>query len=203
MEKILLIGAGGHASSCIDVIESTNHFEIVGLVDKDDSLYDDKIGYPFLGTDNDLEFLSQNYSHALVTVGQIKSPRVRIKLFKLLNELNFVLPVVVSSKAYVSENAKVGKGSIIMHGAIVNSNATIGENCIINSQALIEHDAVIGDHCHISTGALINGEVKVGNESFIDSGAVTNHCTSIGKNCIVGAGVIIKGNIRSNQIIKN
>ena len=33
-KKIILIGAGGHAESCIDVIESTNKYEIIGLVAK-------------------------------------------------------------------------------------------------------------------------------------------------------------------------
>ena len=31
--KLALIGAGGHAVSCIDVIEKTNKYKIVGLVD--------------------------------------------------------------------------------------------------------------------------------------------------------------------------
>ena len=203
MDKILLIGAGGHARSCIDVIESTGHFKIGGLIEKDKDLNYKNLGFPTLGTDDDLEILRQKYSYALVTVGQVKSPRIRIKLFNLLKKLNFVLPVITSSRAYVSKSAKVGKGTIIMHGAIINTNATIGENCIINNQALIEHDAVIGDHCHISTSSVINGEVSVGDESFIGSGSVTKHCISIGNNCVVGAGSIIKGDVRSNQVIKS
>ena len=35
MDKIILIGAGGHARSCIDVIEATGNFEIGGLIEKD------------------------------------------------------------------------------------------------------------------------------------------------------------------------
>ena len=31
--KIVLIGAGGHAKSCINLIERTNDFKIVGLTD--------------------------------------------------------------------------------------------------------------------------------------------------------------------------
>ena len=33
MKKIILIGGGGHALSCIDVIESEKKFKIVGIVD--------------------------------------------------------------------------------------------------------------------------------------------------------------------------
>ena len=202
MDEIILIGAGGHARACIDVLEEENQFEIAGLIEKDESMANVNLGYPIIGTDNDLKDLRQQYSNALITVGQIKSPAIRIKLYQLLKELDFTLPIIVSSQAYVSKHAKIGVGTIIMHDAIVNANARIGKNCIINSKVLIEHDAIIGDHCHIATGAIVNGEVVVGNESFIGSGVVTRQCISIGNNCVIGASVVLKSNVESNRIIK-
>ena len=203
MDKILLIGAGGHARSCIDVLEEENQFEIAGLIEKGESISNESLGYPVIGTDDDLKVLRQQYKNALITVGQIKSPKIRIKLYKLLKELDYTLPIIISPHAYVSKHAQIGEGSIIMHGVIINANAKIGNNCIINNRALIEHDAVIGDHCHIATGAIINGEVFVGNETFIGSGAVTKQCISIGNNCIVNAGIVLKRDVEPNQLIKN
>ena len=203
MDKILLIGAGGHARSCIDVLEEENQFEIAGLVEKGESISNESLGYPVIGTDDDLKVLRQQYKNALITVGQIKSPKIRIKLYQLLKELDFTLPVIVSPHAYVSKHAQIGEGSIIMHGVIINANAKIGNNCIINNRALIEHDAVIGDHCHIATGAIINGEVSVGDETFIGSGAITKQAISIGKNCVIGAGVVLKNDIESKKVVKN
>ena len=202
MDEIILIGAGGHARSCIDVIEQSGQFKIAGLVEKGKLNNKENLGYPIIGTDDDLQNLRQKYSHSLITVGQIKSPKIRIKLYQLLKELDFTLPVIVSSQAYVSKHAQIGEGSIIMHGVIINANAKIGNNCIINNRALIEHDAVIGNHCHIATGAIINGEVSVGNETFIGSGAVTKQCISIGNNCIVGAGIILKNDVKHNLAVK-
>jgi sugar O-acyltransferase (sialic acid O-acetyltransferase NeuD family) len=203
MDKILLIGAGGHARACIDVIEMSNQFKIVGLIEKDKEITDSNLGYPTIGVDNDLQNLRQKYNHALITVGQIKSPIIRIKLYQLLIELDFQLPVIISPKAYVSKHSQIGEGSIIMHGAIVNANAKIGKNCIINNYSLVEHDSTIGDHCHIATGAIINGEVTIGCETFIGSGAITKQCISIGNNCIIGAGAILKSDVNSSQVIKN
>ena len=203
MDKILLIGAGGHALSCIDVIETGGQFEIVGLVEKDESMTNANLGYSIIGTDNDLKGLRQQYNNVFITVGQIKSAEIRIKLFQMLKKLDFKLPVIISPQAYVSKHAQIGEGSIIMHGAIVNANAKVGKDCIINNRTLIEHDAMIGDHCHIATGAIINGEVSVGNETFIGSGTVTKQCISIGDDCIIGAGLIIKNDITTNQVVKN
>ena len=203
MDKILLIGAGGHARSCIDVLEEENQFEIAGLIEKDESKSNESLGYPVIGTDDDLKVLRQQYKNTLITVGQIKSPKIRIKLYQLLKELNFTLPVIVSSQAYVSKHAQIGEGSIIMHGVIINANAKIGNNCIINNRALIEHDAVIGNHCHIATGAIINGEVSVGDKSFVGSGVVIKQAISIGENCVIGAGVVLKHDVEFNKVVKN
>ncbi len=203
MDKILLIGSGGHGHACIDVIEISGQYKIAGLIDKDEQKFNSTLGYPILGANNDLENLRQQYSYALVTVGQIKSPEIRIKLYNLLKGLDFILPVITSPKAYVSKHAQIGEGSIIMHGSIVNANAKIGKNCIINNHSLIEHDAIIGDHCHISTNAIVNGEVDVGNKSFIGSGSVIKQSVSIGTECVIGAGVVIKNDIKPNQLIKN
>jgi len=203
MDKILLIGAGGHARSCIDVLEKENQFEIAGLIEKGESISNESLGYPIIGTDDDLQVLRQQYKNALITVGQIKTPKVRIKLFQLLKKLDFTLPVILSPKSYVSKHAQIGEGTIIKHGAIVNANAKIGKNCIINNRTLIEHDSIIRDHCHIATGAIINGETSVGKKTFVGSGVVTKQGISIGDNCIIGAGVILKTDIPENQIIKN
>ena len=203
MDEIIIVGAGGHARACIDVIEMSGQFKVIGLVERDEVSNQENLGYPVIGTDDDLPNLRQKCANALIAVGQIKSPKIRIKLYQLLKELDFTLPVIVSSQAYVSKHAQIGEGSIIMHGVIINANAKIGNNCIINNRALIEHDAVIGDHCHIATGAIINGEVSVGNETFIGSGAVTKQAISIGKNCVIGAGVVLKNDIESNKVVKN
>ncbi|MDP7281442.1 MAG: acetyltransferase [Candidatus Poribacteria bacterium] len=203
MDEIILVGAGGHARSCIDVIELDGQYKIAGLVEKDESKSERNLGYPIVGTDEDLPNLRKKYQYALITVGQIKSAATRVRLFDMLNDLKYKLPVIVSPRSHVSPHCKIGASTIIMHDVIVNANAKVGKNCIINNKVLIEHDAVVGDHCHIATGAIVNGEVNVGSESFIGSGVVTKQSVGIGSRCVIGAGTVIKTDVESNQVIKN
>ena len=156
--------------------------------------------YPALGRDADLPELRRRFDHALVTVGQIKSPRIRQRLFTLLQELDFCLPPIVSPQSVVSARARLGEGSIVMHRALVNSGAVIGNNCIVNSGALIEHDCHIGDHCHIAVSATLCGEVRVGSGSFVGAGAVIREGISIGKNCIVGMHCGLRRDLKDNEI---
>jgi len=172
-ENILLLGAGGHCHSVIDVIEQENRFSIAGIVDNEKNVGESILGYPIIGCDDDLKELRKKYKYALVSVGQIKSPAIRVKLFHLLKELNFDLPVIISPMAYVSKHTSIEEGTIVMHHALVNANVEIGKNCIINSKSLIEHDVTIGSNCHISTGAILNGGVNVADETFFGSNAIS------------------------------
>jgi sugar O-acyltransferase (sialic acid O-acetyltransferase NeuD family) len=187
-EPLLLVGAGGHARACIDVIEQQGRFAVAGLVGQPHEVGGRVLGYPVLGTDADLPALLREYRAALVAVGQIKTPEPRIRLFHLLEEHGCTGPVIISPRAYVSAHARVGAGSIVMHGAVINAAAVIGRNCIVNSQALVEHDAVVEDHCHIATSSAVNSGVRIGAGSFIGSGSSVRQCVSIGERCVIGMG---------------
>ena len=192
MSEIILIGDGGHCKSVIDVIEQEGRFKIAGVVGTAKSIKNEVLGYKVIGIDSDLESLSKKYTYAFISIGQIYSPETRINLFNLLMKLGFIMPIIVSPRAYVSKHSVIGNGTIVMHDAIINANAIVGDNCIINSKALIEHDSKINNHCHISTNATINGNVIIGEGSFIGSGAVTNNSITIKNNSFIKAGDIIK-----------
>jgi len=190
--SVLLLGAGGHAHACIDVLECQGQYHIAGLIGSAAEISTQHLGYPVVGNDEDLPHLASTYEYAFVAVGHIRTAEVRRRLYLRLIDLGFKLPVVIAPTAHVSRHARVGAGSIVMHGAIVNAGAEVGENCIINSRALVEHDATVGDCCHISTGAILNGNVSVGEGSYIGSGSTVKEGVSIGRNVIVGMGLSVR-----------
>ena len=197
--SIILIGAGGHAHACIDVIEQHGQYQIAGLVGMQEEMHTRHLGYDVIATDADLPQLAKDYECALITVGQLQSPDKRIRLYQQAIELGFSSPSIVAPTAYVATHASIGAGTIVMHGAIVNARASVGMNCIINTTALIEHDAIVGDHCHISTGAILNGRVSVGSGSFVGSGSVIRDRISIGENCVVGMGLCVRHSQADNS----
>ena len=192
--SLILIGAGGHAHACIDVIEQHGQYQIAGLVGMPAEMHALHLGYSVMATDSDLPQLAKAKHYMLITLGQIQSPANRIRLYQQATELGCQFPVIIAPTAHVSRHAIIGAGTIVMHGAIVNAGARVGKNCIINTRALIEHDATVEDHCHISTGAILNGEVNVGAGSFVGSGSIIKEGVSIGKGCIVGIGLSVRHN---------
>ena len=189
-EKIVLIGGGGHCHSVIDVIEEENKYEIIGIVDKKELIGKKILGYEVIACDDDLETVFETCKNAIITVGQIESNIIRVRIYHKLKEIGFELPVIISPFAYISKHAKLEEGTVIMHHALINANAKIGKNCIINTKALVEHDCIVEDNCHISTASVINGGVIVKENSFFGSNATSKQSIEI--DGFIKAGSLVK-----------
>ncbi len=194
-QNLLLIGGGGHCRSVIDVIESTQQYDIVGIIDVSEKVGQMVCGYRVIGMDADMNTLIHQTRHVLITVGQIKSPDMRIHLYDLAKGYGAIFPTVISPHALVSGHAELGEGTIVMHHAFVNTGAVIGRNCILNTKSCVEHDVIVGDHCHISTGAILNGGVTVGQRSFIGSGSVTKERITLQDRSFIKAQTLVRESI--------
>jgi len=195
MEPIILIGGGGHCISCIDVIEQTGLYQILGILDLPEKIGQKVLNYSVIGSDDDIEKFSKECPNFLITVGQIQTAAIREKIFNKVKNVGGRLPVVISPLAYVSKYASVGEGSIVMHHVLVNAGASVGVCSILNTKSLIEHEASIGDFCHISTGAIVNGQVNIGDRCFIGSNTVVANNINIIGETIVAAGFPVHKNI--------
>ncbi len=193
MNKLLLIGCGGHAKSIIDVVENTKDWKIAGLIGLKKEIGKEIKGYKVIGTDENINSFRNSFDFAFIGIGSIKDQTKRENIFQNLLENEYEIPIFISKNAYVSVNALIGEGTFISHGAIINTFAKVGSNCIINSKVLLEHDVEIGDNCHISTGVIINGGCKIGNNTFIGSGSILRENIEIPSNTIISAGKRIMG----------
>lgn len=196
---LILIGGGGHCKSVIEVAESAG-YEIKGILDMPDEVGKEVLpGHKVIGTDDEIP---QNVEECdfIITVGFIKNPALRIKLYNKVKAAGGRLATIIASTAHVSKYAELGEGTVIMHHAFVNAGAKIGDNCIINTFVNIEHDAEVGNQCHISTGTMVNGECKIGENCFIGSQSVCANCIEIASDIIVGAGSVVRKSIRVKGI---
>ena len=196
---LILIGGGGHCKSVIEVAESAG-YEIKGILDMPDEVGKEVLpGHKVIGTDDEIPQYVEECDF-IITVGFIKNPALRIKLYNKVKAAGGRLATIIASTAHVSKYAELGEGTVIMHHAFVNAGAKIGDNCIINTFVNIEHDAEVGNQCHISTGTMVNGECKIGENCFIGSQSVCANCIEIASDIIVGAGSVVRKSIRVKGI---
>lgn len=199
---LILIGGGGHCKSVIEAARSAGR-KVAGILDVDDKVGSTVCGVPIIGTEDMLPSLVADHEF-IVTVGFIKDPTVRIRIYRHILGCGGTPATVVASSANVSPHATVGRGSVVLHGACVNADAHVGDNVIINTLANVDHDVVVGDHCHVSTCASLNGMTEVGDATFVGSGSVVAQCVKICPAAILGAGtVVIKDIIEPGTYVGN
>lgn len=197
-KPLILVGGGGHCKSVIEAAESAG-YSILGVLDVAENVGKNVLSYKIVGTDENIPVYVDK-AEFVITVGFIKNPTIRIKLYNKVKEAGGKFATVVASTAHVSKYAEIGEGTVVLHQAFVNADAKVGCNVILNNFVNIEHDAVIGDQCHISTGAMVNGECKVGKNCFIGSQSVLANCISVGDDIIVGAGSFVRKSISEKGI---
>ena len=184
MEKLILIGAGGHAKSVADSIDKSK-YELYGFIDSKKK--GTHLGLPILGTE--LEDISEyaQYSY-FVSIGDVGYRKL---WFDKIIRRGLKIINIIDSSAIISTSAKLGIGNFVGKMVVINADAEIGNNNVINTKALIEHECKVGNHNHLSTNSVINGNVIVEDNVFIGSSSVCNGELKIGHDSIIGSGSVI------------
>lgn len=199
MQKILLIGGGGHAKVLIDLMKLSGKYKIAGILDTQLTVGTVVLGIPVLGNDDLLpELFKQGISNACLSVGNVNNNGKREKIYEIVKEIGFQVPFLIHPTAVISENNKILQGAQIMAGTIIQIGSFIGENAIINTGAIVEHDCSIGRHVHICPGAVISGGCTIGKGSFIGAGATVVQGKNIGENSIIAAGAVVINDVPDN-----
>jgi len=208
MQKLLILGAGGHGKVVADIAASTHQWSEIAFLDDRYQEIKQVISWKVLGSYAQAKELSKYFSHAIVAIGDNQT---RLNLSKELEQLGFSLPIIVHPSAFVSTHATVGAGSVVFPQAAINIGAVIAMAAIINTGAIIEHDCSLDAGVHVSPNAALAGGVIVGKASWLGLGACVIQKITIGANVIVGAGAVVTQNIPDNvtavgvpaKVIKN
>jgi UDP-perosamine 4-acetyltransferase len=181
----IVLGTGGHARSCLDVLESAG-VAVRGCVGGPPV---GPLQVDYLGGDDVLPRLfAEGASIAFVAVGD---NAVRRTLMEQIAVLGFATPAAVSSHAFVSPTAAIKPGAFVMHGAVIGPFSVVGAGAIINTSASIDHDCSIGDFAHLAPGTHLAGTVTVDAEAFLGVGVSVTPGRRIGAGSIIGAGATV------------
>ncbi len=189
MNKLIIIGAGGHGKVIADNALKNGYTDIAFL---DDFAVDDCMGFKVVGKISDIEKFNDKHTDFIIGIG---NNAVRRKIAESY-DVNWVS--LIHPSATTAVNVTVKKGTVIMAGAIVNPCAVIGEHCIINTGAVVEHDNVIENYVHISPKATLGGTVNIGSTTHVGIGATVINNINICSNCVIGAGTVVVKNIEEN-----
>lgn len=197
MKKLLILGAGGQGKVVLDLALTCEAWDEISFLDGD-KIGENILGYPVIGDLCDYEVLRDQYTHAIVGLG---NNELRLKLTEALLEAEYEVPIFIHPSAVVSQLSNIGAGTIVMPQAVINVAARVGKGCIVNTGVIIEHDCQIGDGVHLSPSATLGGTVSVGDKSWICLGAKAINNITIGSKVTVGAGAVVIEDIKDETLV--
>lgn len=203
MQKVIIVGSGGHAAELRDYIRHYNQsspqeqIEVIGFID-DNADTHAHYGFeePFLGGIKDHEVRTD--TAYLMGIANLKYRRSIIEQFTSQGGTFIGL---IHPTALVSPSAEIGEGTVISHNASVGPKVKIGKYNMLNSRCTIGHDTVLGDYNFISPKVALSGNTRIGNENMIGTNASTIPGAQIGNNNTIGAGMIVYKNISDNETV--
>jgi sugar O-acyltransferase (sialic acid O-acetyltransferase NeuD family) len=202
MQKIIILGGGGHAKVLIDLMIVNGNYEIVGILDIGLMKGAKVLGVPVLGGDDILtDIFNKGIKTMCIAVGSARDNSTRCRLFDTSKQIGFTISSLIHSNSYVSEKSTISEGVQIMAGVTIQTSTCIGENSIINTGTIIDHDCFVGKHTHICPGVIIAGGVTIGNNSFIGPGATVTKGVEIGNNSVVGAGAVVINDVPDGLMV--
>lgn len=149
MEKsLIIIGAGKFAVQAEEIAHLCGYDEVVFVDDNPDKA----LCSPVVGTTDDLSKLRRTYNNAIVCMGINED---RLRLHKVLEELDYNISVLIHPTAYVSPEATLGAGTIIREMCVVGRFASLGKAVLLNMGAKVDHHCVIGDGCHMAPNSVV------------------------------------------------
>ena len=192
MSEIVIYGAGGHAKVIADIVESSGIHTIAGFLDDNKKPGTKFFGYEILGG---IEQVG-NISSGIVAIGDNWTRKVIVNKINIINpEFEFI--TAIHPNASIGRGVKIGRGTVIMAGAIVNSDASIGDFSIINTKSSVGHDSILGDFVTIAPNATLGGNVRVDECSTLSISSTVLHGKTIGKHTVIGAGSSVVKNVPS------
>lgn len=194
MNKIGVIGGGGHAKVIIDIIKK-NGYKNDEIFILDDNL---QLGTKVLDVEvkgkviDCLKFPKE--TKFIIAIGNNKI-REKIASEYKLNYTSFIHP-----KSIIGEDVKIGKGCVVMAGVVINSGSIISNHAIVNTSVSIDHDSKLEDFVHLSPGVHMGGTVRIGKRSWVGVGSSVKNNITIGEDVTIGVGSVVVKDIKEKGV---
>ena len=198
MERVIIYGAGNAGKKALEALVRQNKYSCQGFID--DNIPKDIFiqNIPIIGSETDLDFIYfGGTKNAFVAIGNNYK---RAKITEKLENKGFKLISIIDPSAFVSCEANIGRGVLIMPNVYIGHNTKLENNVVCQSNSVISHFVVVGDSSNIGYGSIISAYAKIGRFSRIGIGAKVLNKINIGENTMIGAGSVITKNIPSGVL---
>lgn len=192
MRTVAILGAGGHGKVVAEAAILSQQWDKVHFFDDRYPTLKSCEVWPVVGSVEDLEKCSTEYTGVIVAIGDNCT---RLAQIRALNALGINIATIVHPSATISSFSKLAPGTVVLANAVVNAFVSIGAGVIVNTSSVIEHDCVIADGVHVSPNATLLGGVEIGEECWIGAAALVKQGVKVGSGTLVGMGAVVLSDV--------
>lgn len=197
MEKYILLGGGGFAIELYEYMKADG-IEIAGYYAQDNNLELSE-WIPWLG-DIDTVAVEKMDKTAQYIVA-VRLLRYREKMISFIEEAKLKAGSFISSRAYYSTFAQIGKGAVIFPNAMVTGNPRVGDYLFMDAQSIISHGDVMGNNIVIGPAVIITGDCMIGDNVTFGVNSAILPGTKIGSNTEIAINTYPQRNVAANSCI--
>ncbi|WP_238327887.1 acetyltransferase [Paenibacillus gorillae] len=185
---LIVVGIGGHGRVLMDIARVSPSYRLAAVLDDRFAAVELRGGLPYGPIAELHNFLADEPDiHVVIGIGDNRTRRAIAERLALPEAAYAVL---IHPAACVSEDARLGLGTVVMPGAVIGPGAAIGAHAIVNSGAVVDHDAIVGAFAHVSPNATMAGAAVAEEGAHVGSGAVLIPSVRVGSWSVLGAGGI-------------
>ncbi len=166
--KLIILGAGGYGRTVADIAQQSGKYVEVYFLD------DNATGDFVIGKCSDYIYHISLDTELYPAFGNNES---RLQWIEQLEAAGAVIPTLIHETAYVSPEATVEHGTVILPKAIINTCTTVQKGCIVNCGAIIDHGCVIEDGVHVCLGAIVKAENRIPKCMKVEAGVIIENRT--------------------------
>jgi sugar O-acyltransferase (sialic acid O-acetyltransferase NeuD family) len=203
MNRVIVIGAGGHAAEIDDYIgwgkkmSPDFPWEVVGFIDDAPETYKQyAFSAPYLGDIKNHQV--QKGVNYLMGIANLKYRRTIIERF-LQQDATF--GTFIHPTAIISPSAIIGAGVVIALHVNIGPNVVVGDHTIVNSRCSLGHDSKIGRFNFLTPNVCFSGFTLVGDENLFGINSATIPGIEIGNRNKIMAGMTLDKNVGDDETV--
>jgi sugar O-acyltransferase (sialic acid O-acetyltransferase NeuD family) len=198
--KIVIIGAGDHGRSALEILRKARSHnpggDVLGFLDDSPEKQGTTLGgLPVLGG---LDWIASQSPEVGYVIG-IADTRVKQRIAQCLAARSLTFVTAIHPSVIMAEGVRIAPGTIINAGVAIAYDTVIEEHTTINLNATIGHDCVLGRFSTVAPGANIAGRVNIGDGSDIGLNATVGKGLRIGEWSSIGPGTVVIKDVAPGQ----
>ncbi len=199
MRPLILVGAGGLTREVLALLEGTEDFKPIGLLDDNSALHGaDVAGLPVLGGVDCVR--DHDDADLVVCTGSGRSRKEIVDRLSRLGVDDERYATVTAPDVRVPADCSVGRGSIVLSGVVLTTAVTIGPHCVLMPRVVCTHDDHLEAFVTLCAGVVLGGSVGIGEMAYLGMNSSVKQNLRVGEQATLGMGSVLLTDLPAGEM---